>query len=300
MTTTTRTARTGRWILAAAAVLCMAPAARAEEALPSKLEGITVTEKLGDRIPMDRPFVDHTGKKVRIGDYFDGTRPLMLTLNYYTCTTLCSIQLNALTRTLRKMAWAPGENFRQVTLSIDHREDAELAAGKRKAHLRALEKGEVDWNFLVGDKESIKAVADAVGFGYRYDPKQNQWAHPAVIVFLSPDGKVTRYLYGLEYAPRDVKLALLEAADGKVGSTVDKLILSCFHYDATEGRYGPYAFGIMRLGGVVTVVVVGVFLVLLWRRERRRARDDRRTAVDHDPRTGPSAPDRAQQQEDAT
>lgn len=262
--------------LALALALLLPAAAPAEERLPQKLKGITVTEKLGGSVPLNLTFTDHRGKKVQLRQFFDGTRPVMLTLNYYRCATLCSVQLNSLVRTLRKMEWTAGKNFRQLTLSIDHREGWELGQAKRKNYLESLERGEVDWSFLVGSEADIARVAGSVGFGYRYDPKLNQWAHPAVIVFLSPDGKISRYIYGLEYEPRDIKFALIDASEGKVGSTVDKLILSCFHYDADEGRYGPYAFGIMRLGGVVTVALVVLFLALLWRRERRgrKGRDE--------------------------
>lgn len=231
---------------------------------------IAVDEMLGGYLDMDLEFVDHDGNKVKLGDYFDGERPVLVTLNYYRCPTLCNLQLNGLTRTLEAFEWTPGEQFRIVTVSIDPRETAELAAGKRKTHLSALGRGDVDWNFLTGDALQIHMLAAQLGIGYAYDGEQDQYAHPAVLMFVSPDGKVARYLYGLEYNASDVKFALIEAAEGRVGSTIDKLILSCFHYDASLGEYGPFAMGIMRLGGFFMILIVGIPLIIVWRRERRR------------------------------
>ncbi|MFO7566325.1 MAG: SCO family protein [Enhygromyxa sp.] len=230
---------------------------------------VAVDETLGGYLDKNLSFVDHDGREVQLGDYFDGERPVLVTLNYFRCPTLCNLQLNALTRTLEAFDWTPGEQYRIVTVSIDPRETAELAAQKRATHLEALGRGEVDWNFLTGDAAQIMMLAAQLGIGYAYDAEQDQYAHPAVLMFASPEGKVARYLYGLEYNPTDVKFALMEAAEGRVGSPVDKLILSCFHYDATLGEYGPFAMGIMRLGGATMVLIVGIPLVFVWRRERR-------------------------------
>lgn len=265
-----------RWLRVATLALllwALALPARAAERLPKELEGITVTEHLGQKANVNQTFTDATGKKVQLRDYFDGKRPVLLTLNYYRCPMLCNLQLNALTEGMRGLQWTPGQQYRVVTISIDDRETPDLARGKRATHLQMLGRGDVDWAFLVGDKDAIRAVADSVGFGYRYDPDGDQWAHPAVATFLSPDGTITRYLYGLEYPSRDLKFALMEASQGRVGSTVDKLILSCFHYDAANGSYAPFAFGIMRLGAIATVVALGGLLLLLWRHDVRKRRD---------------------------
>lgn len=244
--------------------------ARAGKNLSPEANEIAVDEMLGSRLDMDLAFVDHNGEAVKLGDYFDGKRPVLLTLNYYRCPTLCSLQLNGLTRTLGQFDWQPGDEYRIVTVSIDPREGPELAASKRDSHLEALGVTDLDWNFLTGDALQIRMLAAQLGIGYAYDAEQDQYAHPAVLMFISPEGKVARYLYGLEYQPSDVKFALIEASEGRVGSPVDKLILSCFHYDASLGEYGPFAMGIMRLGGAFMVLIVGIPLVLLWRRERRR------------------------------
>jgi protein SCO1/2 len=230
---------------------------------------VDVDELLGAELDLDLGFTDHRGESVKLGDYFDGERPVLITLNYYRCKTLCNLQLNALTDALKQFEWTPGDQYRIVTISIDPRETSELAHDKRATHLEALGKGDVDWNFLVGDVLQVRMLAAQMGVGYAYDAEQDQYAHPAVLMFVSPDGKLARYVYGLTYQPSDIKFALMEAAEGRVGSTMDKLILSCFHYDASIGKYGPFAMGIMRLGGVLMIVIVGIPLVLAWRRERR-------------------------------
>ena len=248
-----------------------APGSAGTEAnLSPEANEIAVDEMLNGELDLDLEFTDHSGEAVRLGDYFDGERPVLLTLNYYRCPTLCSLQLNGLTRALERFAWTPGEQYRVVTVSIDPRETPKLAADKRATHLEALGRGDVDWSFLTGDALQIRMLAAQLGIGYAYDAEQDQYAHPAVLMFASPQGKIARYIYGLEYQPNDIKFALMEAAEGRVGSTVDRLILSCFHYDATLGKYGPFAMGIMRLGGAAMIIIVGIPLGFLWRRERRR------------------------------
>lgn len=243
---------------------------------------IDVEEHLGNILDRNVPFVDHTGKRVKIGDYFDGERPVLLTLNYFRCPVMCNVQLNNLTETLRDFEWTPGDgNFRVVTVSIDPREDAALAAAKRQTHLAALGRGEaVDWAFLTaedGDALGIRLLAAQLGISYAYDPEQDQYAHPGVVAFISPDGKIARYVYGLSYVGNDLKFGLLEAAEGRVGTTLDRFILSCFHYDASLGRYGLFAFGLLRLAGALSVLLIGAALLVFWRRERRVSRREERS-----------------------
>lgn len=235
---------------------------------------IDVEEHLGLGLDKSLKFVDHNGNNVTIGDYFDDERPVLLTLNYYRCPVLCNVQLNELTNTLKELEWTAGdEHFRIVTVSIDPREGTDLAAGKRKSHLKELGRGsDVDWAFLTGDAVNVKLLASQVGMGYAYDKNQDQYAHPAVIAFLSPDGRIMRYVYGLTTVPNDLKFGLIEAGEGKIGTTVDRLILSCFHYDSSLGRYGPFAFGIMRLGAAFTLLVIGSVLLIYWRKERAQGR----------------------------
>lgn len=242
--------------------------AEAKEVTPAEFDGITVVEKLEGAVDQDLHFTDHTGKDVRLGQYLEDGKPVLLTLNYYTCGTICGVQLGAVLDGLKGLDLELGKDFRVLTVSIDHRESWEIARDKRLAYADALGAGpDMDWNFLVGDEASIASLADSVGFIYRYDERTKQYAHPAVITFLSPAGKVARYLYGVAYSPRDLRFALLEAAEGRVGSPVDKLILSCFRWDVTSGRYTPYAIGIMRLGGVLSMVFIGGLSMMLWRRE---------------------------------
>lgn len=256
-------------LMAFANICLIVNLAGGEEPLPKELEGVDVTEKFDSQLDLDLNFVTHEGKKVPLSFFFRDGKPVLLTLNYYSCPMLCTLQLNALLDALRGMKWTPGNEFRIVTLSIDHREKFDLAATKRATYIDALKRGDVDWTFLVGDESTIKKLADEVGVGFRFDKEQNQYAHPAAVIVLSPLGKVSRYLYGIEYKPRDIKFSLIDASQGRVGSTIDKLVLSCFHYDPKLGRYGPFALGIMRLGGVITILLILWFLVLNWQRERR-------------------------------
>jgi len=253
----------------------------AAEPTPAELDGITVNEHLGDAVDPELSFTDHRGETVRIGDYWGDGKPVLLTLNYYTCGTICGVQLSAVLEGLQGLDMTLGEDFRVVTVSIDPRESADVAGQKRDAYAAALGAGaDMDWHFLVGDEANIAALADTVGFVYRYDKRSDQYAHPAVITLLSPEGAVARYLYGLQYPPRDLRFGLLEAAEGRVGSPVDKLILSCFRWDVSSGRYTPFAFGFMRIGGILSMVfMVGLGLVL-WRRDGHQEEPQTSRAAD--------------------
>ncbi len=256
-----------------ACVLLVAARGAAKEILPRQLEGVGVEEHLGKSVDLSLPFVDHNGKQVKLGQYFDGKRPVILTLNYYRCTMLCTLELNALVDALRAIDWKPGKDFRIVTVSIDPKEGPKLAAAKRRHYLEALgAERDTDWTFLTGGEASIQALARSIGFKYKYLPKEKQFAHPAVIFMLSPKGKLTRYLYGIQYPANNVKFALIDASNGTIGTTVDRVLLSCFHYDPTVGAYGPFAMGIMRLAGAVVALIVAVVLAVFWRRERKRRR----------------------------
>jgi protein SCO1/2 len=242
-----------------------------------EMRQIGVDEQKGSKLDPALAFVDHEGNLVRADDWFDGQRPVLLTLNYYRCRVVCSVQLNALADSLAELDWTAGdERFRIVTISLDPEETAEDAAHKREQILNQLGRGkDVDWQFLRGDALSVRAIAAQLGVSYAYDAEQDQYAHPSVAMFLTPDGMIAQYLYGLTYVPRDLKLALLEAGEGKIGSPMEKLFQSCFTYDHTIGRYGPFAFGIMRVGATFTVLVVGTALFVLWRRERRKTQRQR-------------------------
>ncbi len=243
---------------------------RAAETLPRELEGVGVQEHLGAAVDLNLTFTNSDGTPVPLRALFRDHKPVLLTLNYYECPMLCGLQLKALVTALRALDWTIGDEFRIVTVSINPNEGPALAAAKRRSVLESYDRGNVDWSFLTSDEPSVHKLAAQVGFGYRYDVEQKQYAHPTVLFALTPDGHIARYLYGLEFRPSDLKFSLMEASQGRTASTIDKVLLSCFHYDASVGRYAPYAMGIMRLAGVVTVLIVGAMLILFWRRERTR------------------------------
>lgn len=266
--------------LVAAASLAPAPSASAApverpdrtEALPKRLEGVDVDEQLGTTIPLNIGFRDEEGQPVTLQDYFDGSVPVVLTLNYSDCPMLCSLELNGLVEGLKKVDWTAGKEFRIVTISIDPKEQPERARKTKNRYLSQYGRpgAEPGWHFLTGSESNIQAVADSVGFRYGYNEKRKEYVHPAAVVFLSPSAKVARYLYGIEYDPRTLRLTLAEASEGKIGTSVDRFILFCFHYDANEGRYAPVARNIMKLGGAVAVVIFGAFFAALWLAEHRK------------------------------
>lgn len=241
------------------------------------LEKVDVDEKLEEKLPLELSFTDHTGKQVKLGDYFDGERPVLLTLNYYTCPVVCSMILESTGRTMSEVPWTAGDEYEIVTISIDPTDTPERAANKREEILKAYGKkpkkaDDVGWHFLVGEKQNIQRVAEAVGFQYFYDERQEQYAHPAVVMFATPDGRMARYLYGLQYKVSDARIALLEASEGNSISTAEKAILYCYSYDPQEGGYTLVAWRVMQIGGGLTAVVLGAVLFFLWRRELRKKR----------------------------
>jgi protein SCO1/2 len=244
-----------------------AEAAASRERLREVTKGVTIKDRLGEYVPLQLTFTDHRGREVTL-DRFFGDKPVLLTLNYYKCKTLCTVQLNQVVKGLKGLEWKPGENYRIVTVSIDPREPWELAREKRKAYLKAYGKGDVDWTFLVGRKQAISRLADAVGFKYRYDEAHDQFIHVPAIFFLTPKGRLTRYLHGLKYPSRSLKFALMQASEGEVGTVTDKLFMSCFHYDPETGTYSASAFGIMRLAASAVAVLLGLTLILLWLLDR--------------------------------
>lgn len=255
-----------------------APSIAAEriEQAPKELEEVGVEEHLNAQIPLDLTFVESTGKQVQLQDLFDGKRPVVLTMNYSNCPMLCSLQLTGLFEGLQGMEWDIGENFQMVTVSIDPKETPQRSELTKKKYLKMYGRPDVSdsWHVLTGREPAIKKLARTVGFGYAYVPDTKEYAHPAVTIICTPNGKISRYLYGIEYDPQTLKLSLMEAAEGKIGSTLDQMILYCFHYDAEKGRYGPAAVKIMRLGGAVAVVLLAGMMVFFWRRGERRPPTD--------------------------
>jgi len=267
--------RTGAACAAAAVILSALSAAPAAaermEAAPAGLEAAGITEKLDAQVPLDLEFVDEDSMTVRLGDYFPGDRPVILNMGYYACPMLCGLVLNGLVVGLKDLEWTPGQEFEIVTVSIDPREGPRLANLKKDSYLTQYGRpsARAGWHFLTGEEENLRALADAVGFGYVFNEQRQEWMHAAALFVLTPDGRVSRYLYGVEFDARTLRLSLVEASEGKIGSSVDRFLLFCFHYDSSVGRYGPAARRLMSLAGAVIVAALGLFLIRLWRRDRR-------------------------------
>lgn len=244
------------------------------EPLPSDLEGVAIEERLDALVPLDLPFADERGRTVRLSDFFRPDRPVLLTLNYYECPMLCTLILNGVVETLTQIDFQPGREFEIVTVSIDPKETPALASLKKRAYTEAYGRpaGAGGWHFLTGSEESIRGLADAVGFRYRYLADQDEYAHAAAVWVLTPEGRVSRILYGVKYDPQTLRLSLVEAAGGTIGTPLDRVLLYCYHYDSGKGKYGPAAFKIMRLGGALTAAILLVFLARWWGAEIRRRR----------------------------
>lgn len=239
---------------------------------PRGLEKVDVTERLGTDLPRGLAFKDELGRPVKLGDYFDGKRPVILTFNYSDCPMLCSLMLNGFVASLKGIDYVPGKEFRVVTVSIDHEETTDRARQTKNRYLRDLGKPEAaeGWHFLTTDEATVAAYAKALGFGYFYNQERKEWAHPSAMAIASPDGKLVRYLYGIEYPKSSLRLALLEASQGKIGNPFDRLVLYCFHYDSAAGKYAPKAANIMRVGGAISVLVLLGFLTVLLRAELKK------------------------------
>ena len=240
---------------------------------PAELQGVDIVEHLGGALPRDAAFRDTDGKPVKLGDFFDGKRPTLFVFAYHSCPMLCSLVLDAAVRSLNDVRWTVGDEFDVVSVSIDPKDTPETATKKRAQVVSSYTRSRGDtkgWHFLTGDEANIRKVTDAVGFEYRYDARQKQYAHPAAIYLLTPEGHVARYLYGIEFPPGDVRLGLLEATEGRSISTTERLLLFCYHYDPQGKHYSLVAMNVMRLGGVATLAGIGGFLTIMWARERQR------------------------------
>jgi protein SCO1/2 len=233
------------------------------------LQKIDVIEHLGESIPLNLEFTNDEGHSVLLEDYFHKGKPVLLTLAYYRCPMLCGLVLKGLSTGVSQLDYLPGEQFQMITISINPEESYRLAAAKKKNHIEALNKPvkKSSWVFLTDSTGNTKKVADALGFKYYYVEERNEYAHPAVTFVLTEDGRISRYLYGIEYKESDLRLSLLEASQGDIGTTMDRIILYCFHYDPDEGGYVLFAGNLMRIGGVITVLIIGSVLAVLWRKE---------------------------------
>ncbi len=262
-------------LIAAALFSLGAPAVRAvdrAEPLPHELDGVGITEKPNAQLPFDAQLFDEQGQVVTLGSFFKPKRPVILTLNYYSCPMLCTLVLNGAVEAMREIPFVPGQQFEVVTISIDPRDDARVASMKKANYVASLGKDSAanGWHFLTGTEAEVRRVANAVGFSYNWVEERKEYAHAAAIFVITPEGHVSRYLYGVKFEPRTLRLSLAEAADGEIGTAMDQFLLFCFHYDSDAGRYTVAAVNFVRLGGLLTMLTLGILLARFWRVETRR------------------------------
>ena len=234
---------------------------------------IGIEQRLGETLPLDLSFVDEAGQTVQLGGYF-GEKPVILALVYYECPMLCTQVLNGLLRSLRVLAFSAGEEFDVVTVSIDPGESASLAAAKKQEYTKKYrrETGSSGWHFLTGSDDQIVQLAESVGFSYQYDEETDLYTHASGIMIATPEGELSRYFYGVEYAPKDLRLGLIEASENRIGNPVDQLLLLCFQYDPATGKYTLAVLNSLRVAGFATVLGLAVFVGAMLRRERRQSR----------------------------
>ena len=239
---------------------------------PKPLENVTFEQRLETRLPLDARFKDEAGRDVTLGDYF-GKRPVVLAFVYYSCPMLCTQILNGVSSAVKAMPFTVGEDFDVVYVSFDHRETPQVAAEKKAAQLEDYHQAATaaGWHYLTGSEASIATVTAAAGFSYRWDEPSGQFAHVSGVLVVTPDGRLSRYFYGVEYSPKELRMALVESGEGKIGSAVDQLLLYCYHYDPATGKYGVIAMNVVRLGGALTLILLGGFIWVMRRRERRES-----------------------------
>jgi protein SCO1/2 len=257
-------------ITAALLTVAVLPVAAQQYGLPAMLQGVGIEQKLNAQLPLEATFRDETGTPVRLGNYFQG-RPVIVNLVYYKCPMLCNLVLTGMVRTLRHLSLNPGSDFDIVTISFDPSETPQLAAAKRQTYLAEYNRpgAAASWHFLTGDQSQINKVTEAVGFHYQWDDRQKTWAHASGIFIATPDGKMSRYIYGVYYPDRDVRLSLVEASANKIGTLNDQILLFCYHYDPVKGKYGLVITNVIRLSCTLTVLVLASFILLMLRRERQ-------------------------------
>ena len=235
-----------------------------------QLRDVTFKQRLDEMLPLDAPFRDEHGQAVTLGDYFKtGGKPVILAFVYYQCPMLCMQVMNGLSSALKVMPFTAGQDFEVVLISFDARDTPAAAAEKERAHLEywSRQADAPSWHLLTGDEITIRRVTSAAGFTYQWDERSGQFAHVSGVLVVTPEGRLSRYFYGVEYSPKELRLALVESGEGKVGSAIDELLLYCFHYDPESGRYGLLVMNLVRLGGVLTILFIGGFIFLMRRRE---------------------------------
>jgi protein SCO1/2 len=240
---------------------------------PTYLKNVGIEQHLDAQVPADLAFVDDAGRSVKLGDYF-GKKPLLLNLVYYNCTMLCGEALSGLTGSMKMVKFNVGDEFDVLTVSFDPNETPAIAAAKKQDYLKRYGRAGAaeGWHFLTGPAESINALTNAVGFQYQYDPRISQYAHATALIVLTPQGRISRYFYGVDYPPKDLRMGLVEASQGKIGNAVDAVLLYCYHYDPATGKYGAIVNNILRLGAGLTILIMGILLFVLLRLDRSVSR----------------------------
>ncbi|HET9308786.1 MAG TPA: SCO family protein [Candidatus Sulfotelmatobacter sp.] len=236
---------------------------------PPYLQNVGIEQRLDSQVPADLAFVDDSGRPVKLGDYF-GKKPLILNLVYYNCTMLCGEVLAGLSGAMKLVKFDVGNEFDVVTVSFDPRETPAMAAAKKADYVKRYGRpgAAAGWHFLTGPAESINALTKAVGFQYQYDAARNQYAHATAIMVLTPQGRISRYFYGVDFAPKDLRMGLVEASQGKIGNPIDQVLLYCYHYDPATGKYGAVVSNMLKVGGGLTILLLGGLLLILFRLER--------------------------------
>jgi protein SCO1/2 len=243
------------------------------QANPDDLKNVGIDQRLDQQVPLDLQFKDETGKTVTLGDYFKSGRPVILNMVYYTCPMLCGEELAGEASALGVLKFTPGKEYEVVSVSFNPDETPKDAAEKKKIYIDRMNEELSQktygggWHFLTGQEPQIKQLADAVGFHYKRDARTGQYIHAAAIMIVTPQGKLAQYYYGVEFSPKDIRLGLIEASRDRIGTVVDQVLLYCYHYDPNTGRYGAVVTNIMRLSGAVTILVIGGFLIVMYRRE---------------------------------
>ncbi len=252
-------------------LLCSAMLVEAQATFgrPAILRNIGIEQKMGAQIPLDLRFTNEAGQPVTLRQYLG--KPVILALVYYQCPSLCNLVLGGLLRSVKGLKMTAGNEYEVLAVSFNPRETPELAAAKKKSYVKSYGRAgsEAGWHFLTGPESSSKALADAAGFKYAYDPVSKQYAHASAIILLTPEGRVSRYFYGIDYPARDVRLGLVEASNNRIGSAVDQVLLFCFHYDAASGKYGLMIVNILRAAGILTAGALATFMIVMFRRDFR-------------------------------
>jgi protein SCO1 len=251
------------------------PSAGVSNGLPDQLQRVGIEQRLGETLPMDAKLKNEDGKEIVLGDLFKSGRPAILALVYYECPMLCNQVLNGLTGSMKGISLEPGKDYDVVAISFDARENEKpgLAANKKASYIERFNRtgSGSGWHFLTGDQAAIDAVTKAAGFKYEWDAKSNQFAHASGVMIVTPEGRLSHYFYGIDYAPKDLKLGLVDAAEKKIGSVTDKLLLYCYHYDPATGKYGFAILRALRIAGIATLIGMGAMGFVFWRRNKRTA-----------------------------